>query len=191
MFDIVVVTTKKRKSLITEHLNGIEYTISITPDYDLPKDFKPTVTTLTYNHLGTYRCFRGHQDAIAKATKDYVLVLEDDAVPNCQNWYEIIYENLFLMNIFDMISFHGRGYDRNHFDSVSNSNAYKFIRPKNSLVWVVAALAYVIGRKDYERIKNFVYDGTPWDMLLYRNFDYCLIEESPFNHDRSEGSLVD
>lgn len=190
-FDIVVVTTRRRKSLITSYLDGLNPIISVTPDYCLPENFEPTVEGLTHNHLGTYRCFKGHQDAIAKTAEDKVLIFEDDAIPNRPDWWNIVNESAFLLDTFDMISFHGRAYDEDAFEPVENTRDHEFLRASNENTWVVAALAYMVDKKNYERLKSLVYDGTPWDLVLYRQFSYCLMKKSPFDHDRSEGSLVD
>jgi len=190
--DIIVVSTKKRKALIISHLKELNPIISITPDYSLPEGFEPTVKGLTYNHLGTYRCFRGHQDAITKATKDYALIFEDDAVPNRPDWYKVVCDSLFLADVYDLVSFHARGYDRSLFIPFNSiHNPHNFIWTSHEGIWIVAALAYLISKENYERAINFTYDGTPWDLVLYRNFSYCLMEKSPFDHDRSERSLVD
>lgn len=190
-FDIIVVSTEKREPLIAPYLEGLNSIISITPDYDLPKGFEPAVKGLTHNHLGTYRCFKGHQNAIVKATKDCALIFEDDAIPNRTDWLNIVNQSLSLLNVFDVVSFHGRDYDRDVFLPFIHPHNPEFIWTSDRNTWIVGALAYLVGRVNYERMKNFVYDGTPWDIVLYRQFTYCLLENSPFNHDRTQGSLVD
>ena len=187
-FDIVVVTSAQRKSLITRHLNGLGAIVSITPDYALDTHFTPKVGGLVQNHLGAYRCFRGHQDAIAKSTKDAVLVFEDDAVPNRDDWLKVVGDAVTLLTEFEIVSFHGRQFLPEIFDQV-NAN---FIKPKNKgSEWVVAALAYLVSRRAVERLLRREYDGTPWDMFIYREFNYCLMKQSAFDHDRSKGSLID
>ena len=69
--------------------------------------------------------------------------------------------------------------------------AFKYVTPNCSNPWIVAALAYMVHKKSIERLLSYEYDGTPWDVLLYRNFHYCLMEYSIFDHDKSEGSLID
>lgn len=186
-FDIIAVTSPKRKALVRPYLNLEKEVISITPNYELPVDFKPAVGGLTHNHLGTYRCFKGHQLAISKVIKDYALILEDDAVPNHGMWRSIVGEALPLLDMFDLISFHGRQYDINAFELVKGS----IVKPIAGKPWIVAALAYAVRRESYEKLLAFQYNGTPWDLVLYDNFNYCLMSDSPFDHDRSEGSLVD
>ena len=66
------------------------FKISYTPDYPLPKGYKPNpVNFRSQNELGAYRCFKGHQDAIKMIEGDHALIIEDDAVPNVDNWLEI------------------------------------------------------------------------------------------------------
>jgi hypothetical protein len=189
--DIIVIATKKRRPLIAPYLKDLNPIISYTPDYELPENFEPAVKGLTHNHLGTYRCFKGHQQAINKATKECALIFEDDAVPNRTDWLHIINENLELLNAFDVVSFHGRDYDKNAFSPFLSPHSSGFIWARDKQTWIVGALVYLVGRENYERMINFAYDGTPWDLVLYRNFSYCLMQKSPFNHDRSQGSLVD
>ena len=187
-FDIVIVTSAKRKPLITEHLVGLGAIISVTSDYELSPNWQPKFGGLVGNHLGAYRCFRGHQDAIAKSTKDAVLVFEDDAVPNKQAWLKVVNDSVKLLAEFEMVSLHGRNFLPEIFDAVNND----FIKPKNKgSEWIVAALAYLISRRIIDKLMKYEYNGMPWDLLLYRELNYCLIKNSPFNHDRTEGSLID
>jgi len=187
-YDIVVVTSAKRKPLITQYLDGLGAIISVTPDYKINPFFKPKVGGLVQNHLGAWRCFRGHQDAILKSTKDIVLVFEDDAVPNRPDWLVAIHSALSLLKQFDMVSFHGRDFNEACYDRVND----EFIKPKNpGSEWVVAALAYMINKSTINKLTQHEYDGTPWDLFLYRSLNYCLMKNSIFNHDRTEGSLID
>lgn len=163
--DIVVVTNKVRKSLITPHLINVPYKMSFTPDYELPKGFDPKVKGLTHNHLGTYRCFKGHQLAIATSEKERVLIFEDDAVPKNPNWINVINKAIPLLDDFEMVSFHGRGYHTKDFKSTLKNYAY--MQPIIKKTWIVAALAYLISRKSYEKIVSKQYEGVPFDLLLY------------------------
>ena len=80
--EIVIVANKRKEILTTKTLEDIEHRVFYTTDYDLPVDFKsidPTIVSPDFQ-LGSYRCFRGHQDAMRSCTKDYIMVFEDDAV---------------------------------------------------------------------------------------------------------------
>ena len=190
-FDIVVVTSTQRKPLIIQYLSGLDAIVSVTPDYELNQPFVPMIGGLVQNHTGAYRCFRGHQDAIAKSTKDFILVFEDDAVPNRKDWLNVVNDSVELLKTFEMVSFHGREVTLEVFDQFLHINT-NYIKPKNrGSEWVVAALAYLIPRRVADKLIKYKYNGMPWDLLLYREFNYCLMEVSMFNHDRSEGSLID
>jgi len=187
-FDIVVVTSAKRKPLITQYLGGLDAIVSVTPNYELNPHFKPKVGGLVQNHVGAWRCLRGHQDAITKSTKDAILVFEDDAAPNREDWLKVVSDSVKLLETFEMVSFHGRGFIPEIFDAVNAD----FIKPKNrGSEWIVAALAYLIPRRVVEELVQYEYDGTPWDLFLYRRLNYCLMKKSAFNHNRTEGSLID
>jgi len=187
-FDIVVVTSIKRKPLIIQYLSGLDAIVSVTPDYELNQPFKPMIGGLVQNHTGAYRCFRGHQAAIAKSTKDVVLVFEDDAVPNREDWLKVVSDSVKLLETFEMVSFHGRQFIPEVFNTVNND----FIKPKNrGSEWIVAALAYLIPRRVVNKLIEYKYNGMPWDLLLYRELNYCLMKKSAFNHDRTRGSLID
>ncbi len=191
-FDIVVVASKNRKILISNYLKGIPYQISITPNYSLPKNFKPTNQTLVQNHLGAYRCFRGHQDALRMSKKEHILILEDDAVPIISDRRDILsnfYAGIELLSHFEMVSFHGRQFNPYHFKTVAGNS--KFLQPTLFEPWVVAALAYMVRRDTVQKLMSYEYDGIPWDILLYWSLSFCLQKKSMFNHDRSEGSLID
>ena len=186
-FDIIVVASHHRKPLIIDYLKDIPHKVVYTPDYELPVGFVPSIGGLVQNHLGAYRCFRGHQDAISKCKKDMVLIFEDDAVPNNEKWLSIIIDGVFLLNEFEMVSFHSRQYNIEQFLLVCD----KYIKPRTKDVWIVAALCYVLKKKSFDFILNAKYMGIPYDLLLYRNFSYCLLEPSIFDHNCSEGSLID
>ena len=187
--EIIVVANNNRRGLIIPHLIGLPYQVSMTPNYLLPDNFVPDIQGFTHNHLGTYRCFKGHQKAISISEKDNVLIFEDDAVPKNDCWIDTINKAVPLLDDFDVVSFHGRDYNPNAFNTVSQNSDY--IQPIIEKTWIVAALAYLISKRNFEKIKSYRYNGLPFDLLLYWNFRYCLIKDSPFIHNRSEGSLVD
>jgi hypothetical protein len=197
-FEIVVVANHHRKALILDHLKDVPHTVSYSLDYNLPDDFKvedpgwvqPTIPC----HTGVYRCFRGHQDAIKKCTSDNILLFEDDAVPNTSDWLQIVQDSLEYLQNFEMVSLHGRDYYKVLFCN------YKEIRPGNNFLimptkdkppFICGALAYLLNRKSFEQVLSWNYIGMPIDILLYYKLNFCLLEKSPFNHDRSQGSLID
>lgn len=194
--DIVVVANRHRKALILNYLKGVPHKVSYTLDYSLPKDFKPEVTGLVqpHCHLGHIRCFKGHQDAIRMCDKENVLIFEDDAVPNTADWYSIVLDSIHLLDSFEMVSFHGRAYTRalyEKFEEIRPENNFLYIPNKTGRVCMHGALAYMLNKKSFDKILSCAYVGEPIDVLLVNNLSFCLLEKSPFIHDRSEGSLLD
>ena len=49
----------------------------------------------------------------------------------------------------------------------------------------------MLNRRIFENVLSWNYVGDPIDTLLVNALNFCLLEKSPFNHDRSEGSLLD
>lgn len=197
-FEIVVVASHRKKALVLPHLKNFPHKVSYSTDYDLPENFEPEVTGLVQpclqHHTNTYRCFRGHQDAIRLCDKENVLVFEDDAVPNTDDWFNIVSDSIPLLDTFEMISFHGRNYDRSLYErhwSVRPGNDFIFIPERKGTVFVCGALAYLLNRRVFEKVLSYQYNGMPIDILLVSTLSFCLLEKSPFNHDRSEGSLID
>lgn len=189
--EIIVVACRKRKALVIPYLVGKSYKIHYTKDYDLPKDFKPAsnMVGVVRNHLGAYRCYKGHQDALLMADSDYILILEDDAVPNTNSWFQTVLDAIPLLDSFEIISFHGRQYNQELFEKVKDWSGY--IKPNDFPVWMVAALAYMVKRENVKKYLKYKYYGKPWDILLYQHHSFCVLEKSIFDHDRSEGSLID
>lgn len=191
--DVVVVATVHRKALILEYLKEISHKLCYTKDYDLPVGFTPEAIGLVQNHTGAYRCFRGHQDAIQLCSKENILVLEDDAVPNINKWYEIVLESVHLLDKFEIVSLHGRDIVRESYE------VYEEIKPGGNFLYIPGkkrspvhgSLAYLINRRSFDRLSERIYDGVPMDFFIANYFSFCLIEKSPFNHDRSQGSLID
>ena len=115
--------------------------------------------------------------------------MEDDAVPNNDNWFQKVFHAIPLLDKFEIVSFHGRQFNRELFEEVKNWSEY--IKPNNFPVWMVAALAYMVKRKNIEKYLEYKYNGLPWDILLYQQHNFCILEKSVFDHNRSEGSLID
>ena len=200
-FDIFVVASKKRPSLVTEYLTKIEHTVYYTPDYDLPQNWEVNPNYLNYveNHIGAYRCFRGHQDVLKMMTKDMALVFEDDAVPNRNDWLEIANKSIKMLEQFEIVSLHGRMImgiknkvvlDDLNFVELS---PVKFDVYKNRKVFLkksFGSLAYLIKKNIAQRIIQKKYEGYPMDLYLMNEFCACILEPSPFDHDRRHGTLI-
>ena len=188
--EIIAVASHKRKALLIPYLKDTPHKIFYTKDYDLPDGFKPddNMVGVVLNHTGAYRCFKGHQDALSIAEGDNILILEDDAVPNCEDWFQRVLDAIPLLDSFEVVSFHGR--QRIHpFEIVPNYPEY--IKPISSPIWMVATLAYMIKKENVSKYLEYKYYGKPWDVLIYQHHSFCVLEKTIFDHDRSEGSLID
>jgi hypothetical protein len=189
---IVVVTNPHRPALVLDSLHGIAHDVSCTPDYDLPPDFATDIQLAAYNQVGAYRCFRGHQDAMALASGDPILVLEDDAVPNTDRWLPIVQAAARTVPDVDVISLHGRGFDPDRFERRGQVDGRDVLVPRfwRGPVRVFGSLAYLIREAAARRFRAMAYDGVPVDLLLPNRFKFCLVHPSPFDHDRRHPSLV-
>jgi len=192
-FDIAVVASNRRKALIIDYLQNIQYKINFTPDYSLPENFQPKVIGLVQPscHIGAYRCLRGHQDAISlfDGTKN-MLIFEDDAVPNINSWIDICRVANQLTKQFEYVSIHSRQFDENQYEKKNIENI-EYLVPKTNAAWAVATLAYIITPEAGKKIKTWEYNGCPLDVLIYKQMNYCIVNPSPFNHNMSQGSLID
>lgn len=199
-FEIVTICNNHRKPIIEEYLKDISHTTLISTDYDLPKDWKPHPA---YEHLvkhmrgwqGHLRCNYGHRDALLKTTADRILVIEDDARPNTKDWLKIITPAVKLLDKHEIVSIHGREFDErifniSVFDKKNNINLYT---PKDSITYrrVLGSLSYFIKRSDISRITENMFNGLTQDLLISNCFNFCLLNPSVLDHDRSQGSLID
>jgi hypothetical protein len=200
---IYVVAARQRPAIVLEALKGLVHNVCWTTDYKLPKDWKPEqrFAGLVQNQVGAYRCYRGHLDAMRffrdqTPTVDAALIFEDDAWPNTGAWTTIAAMALPLLDEFEVVSLHGRAFDKSAFDSrlleASDVTGRNVLVPKTQgQVWVQGALAYLIRRDAVDRIIDRPYDGNPLDILICNDFKYALIDPSPFDHNRVAGSLID
>lgn len=194
-FDIIVVSSKHRKPLITEYLKDIPHKISLTEDYNLPPQFVPIKRfgINIDNQTGAYRCFRGHQEALKLAEKENILIFEDDAVPNRSDWLNIVKTSEKLLFDYQIVSLHGRAIrciknkliiDKVNFVQLGQDPVYK-------MFYALGSLAYLINKNTAQKIINENYNGWPMDLYILNFFKFCIVNPSPFNHDRKYGSLVE
>lgn len=194
--DIVVVASRKRPPLITEYLKEIPHEVSYTPDYQFVRRYfpAPEYRELAIKlHVGPFRCFKGHQDALRMTKGEHVLVFEDDAVPERTDWYQIAQTCIPLLEEYEIVSLHGRNIvekERFHW------NGMEFVLPNSTspdsvIKWSLGSLAYLVKRNTADRIARMQYKGLPMDLFIASLFKYCVLEPSPFLHERKFGSLVE
>lgn len=200
--DVVVLGTKHRHIITSDYLKNVPHSIHYSNDYDLPDGLRADDR---YSHLsavkcllGHYRCFRGHQEAIASTNKPYILVFEDDAVPNTENWHDIVNQSVSLLDHgYEITSLHGRGYTpkklSDDFVSLKHDDLTFYGRKDSSKLVIVkgACLAYLLKRETVNKVLSFQFLGCPMDVHLANDYSFCFLYHSPFNHDRRLGSLVE
>lgn len=190
-FEIVVVATHHRKALVLDYLTDVPHQISYTPDLELPDGWspQPIFAHLVGNQTGAYRCFRGHQLALEKTTKDRVLVFEDDAVPNRPDWLDIAQKASSVLDGFEVCSLHGRRHNLKEFNAFP-THGITFYTPRKNNVWVVGSMAYLIHRPAINRLLKMEYDGYPSDLVLAHRFKFAILDPTPFDHGNAR-SLID
>lgn len=200
--DIAVVANRHRPPVITAALGSHPHRIIETPDAVLPPGFTPVRearAVYVKSHLGAYRCFRGHQIALGSTGADRILVLEDDANPNREDWMAAVEAGSRLLGEFEVVSLHGR--DIRAIDRIISVGSERFatVRPivrrrllySARMTWVQGSLAYLITADAARKIVERPYRGIPMDHLLSNEFSFAVILSSPFDHDRRHGSLAE
>ncbi len=192
--DVVVVANHHRSPLVLADLVEVPHRVSLTPDAELPAGFRARHPYGDYNPLGAYRCFVGHQQALATGIGRPLLVLEDDAVAVATDWLDLVRLSLPLLARFEVVSLHGRDFDRSRMESIGMLAGRRLWAPRldplADVCRVLGSLAYLIDAAAAERFCSLRYDGLPVDLLLASRFRFALLDPSPFAHDRRQGSLI-
>lgn len=201
--EIIVVASRRRKPVVTKYLTGLPHSVSWTPDYPFPEDWKisPEYEGLNKpeNVIFDYRCFRGHQDAIRQSKEEVTLIFEDDARPIRWDWISLVQGARSLSGKYEIVSLHATSFDRAHFTPVPCKGVGEFLLPKDrwkaphakvSMFWALRSVAYLINRAGKEKFLSQSYEGLPVDLFIANRFAFCVISESPFEHDLRYGSLI-
>lgn len=194
--DIFVLATKKRNPLITSYLdkNNIKYELYYTPDYDLDLN-KVKYREYSYslgNLTAASRLYKGTADVLKKINKQYGLIFEDDAVPNCDNWIEIVNNCIKFCDDFDLVSLHARGVKQHFFESIANINGRNILKPKTYEFWVsqmCGSMAFLINKNKINCYVDHEFNGIPVDVSIYSK-KFVLLEPSIFNHDNGQPSTL-
>lgn len=195
--DIVVVANRHRPERVTASLAGLRHWVSYTRDWALPRWIPhPIVQRLPpLNWTGVLRCYLGHRQAFRLGKAPALLVLEDDAVPNRGDWLDVVRVATDTLDDFEAVCLHGREADPIRTTERRGGVTFHVLGSSDGEPLVVKALgasmAYVIRRTVAERIGRRPFDGYPMDLLLVNGLDMPVIAESPFDHDRSQGSLTE
>jgi hypothetical protein len=195
--ELVVVACRKRPAIILPYLETIPHRVHWTTDYELPEGWviNPAYSSFIRHqkqYVGHLRCFRGHADALKGVQASVALVLEDDAVPNREDWVKVVAQASSLMDDYDVVSLHGRAVDPAAFDITDRSLGVKLYTPKGEKGrWVQGSLAYMIRKDAAHVLIDHEYDGYPIDIFLCNEYKkFGLIHPSPFDHGHAR-SLID
>lgn len=206
--DVVVVASERRPAIITGYLRSalrrrtrVTSRVFMTTDHpkpDTPESPRAKVLRLPQG-AGPYRCFRGHQEALAASMAAVdapaILVLEDDALPIERSWMQIVLTSLPMLEHFEVVSLHGR-YQTNvvgHTDhrGIRFNELAPIDKGGVQMVWQLGALAYLVNRATAAKICALQWDGYPIDLVICNDFSFRVMQSSPFQHDRRHGSLVE
>jgi len=204
-FEILVLGTRHRPILTGECLEGVDHRVVINEDDPLarPRRRHPSLRRIrNLKPLGVYRCYRGHQRVLERSEADHVLVFEDDAVPNRKDWLEVAHRARELLDRFEVVCLHGRRLKPEHLATSHSLGELRFweLAPRKlrrgpfaprAAVCKGCTLAYLIRRDAAQRLARREWDGLPVDWVLPNEFRFCVLEASPFDHDRRHGSLVE
>ena len=196
-FDIIVIASRHRPPIITQHLRGTPYQTWHGEDYPKP-DIKvaPRAQVLGLpTGAGPYRCFRAHQDATKLAKADAMLMFEDDARPINGRWKRIAAEALPLLNRYEIVSLHGRDQANIIKSHPAAGTRFNVLGPIDKggiqMVWQLGALAYLMRQETAAKLRALAWDGFPVDLVICNDFSFCVADYTPFRHDRQHGSLVE
>jgi hypothetical protein len=195
--EIAVVACRKRPAIVLPYLENLPHRVHWTTDYELPEGWKIDQKYEGYlrtpkQYVGHLRCFRGHADALKGAQTTVTLIIEDDAVPNREDWTKIVIAASRKMDDFEVISLHGRAFHPDAFTSEELLPGVQFLTPKGDAQrWVQGSLAYMIRQDVAHKIIDHEFNGYPIDIFLCNEFQrFGLVTPSPFNHGHAR-SLID
>ena len=198
-----VAATKRREPLIAKHLVGHPHhlhfgsdTSVLPPDYPLP-GLPPNLKRDPRKLLGHYRAWNNHRfmaQLFLSLGADLGLFFEDDAVPNRPDWVRIVNKSVYYGDLFDVFNFHGRQMlpDQWHvMTDEHNAVSNIWVKKPATKVRCYGSLAYFLNRRSARALAAKDFDGTPIDVFLPNLGTFACMVPSPFDHDRSQGSLVD
>ncbi|NJO65437.1 MAG: hypothetical protein HC836_47300, partial [Richelia sp. RM2_1_2] len=61
----------------------------------------------------------------------------------------------------------------------------------NKIKWCCGSLAYLIRRDAIAKFLSRPWDGVPVDIAIANFYKFCILDPSPFDHERKYGSLVE
>jgi hypothetical protein len=192
-----------RDSLIEPFLHGQDYYVNRDPGtLEIPKDFKwdkrtpPGLINIPRKGSGHYRCWENHR-IIARAFLDWPgqpevgLFFEDDAVPNCDDWIDIVNRCIPMAEHFKMFNLYGRSIEGEYDKQESHIAGRQVWVPTKPGYKVLGSLAYLQTRATAQVIADTPFTGIPVDVAFPRITTFGMLQPDVFDHDRRQGSLLD
>ena len=198
--DIFILYNIRKQCLTTKYVGDVPHTSYNNTDWDLPKRINYSAKAnrlkdVKNQILGAYRCYRGHQEMLKLAQDDYILIFEDDAVPNKDNWRDLVVNSVELLNQYEVVSLHTRppktGMRIKKRFAHKGHQYIELNSSRDGIKWGLGSLAYLIKKENASRIYDRKFDGMPVDLILHNEFKACSLHPSCFDHDRRHGSLIE
>lgn len=187
--DIIVLTSPHRNCSVSKLLD-VPHKVYTNEDWEFEElnyTYDSCARVVCSKQTLCFRCFRGHQEALKLATKPYILMLEDDAVPK-PGWKETVKKCIPLLGNYDLVQLFCGGLivDQNykldylHYRTVGTHNSY-------GLRWATGSVAYLTSKRIAKDIIHKPYVGLPMDIWMNNKYNsICLSEESQcFGHDET------
>jgi hypothetical protein len=208
--DVFVIAHHSRPAIITDYLKDIPHTVHWNPDYDWEPglNLNKALLSMAWNPLNMYRAFKGHVDVTRASKKPYLLVLEDDARPNRDDWFDIVLESGDLLKEVEVVSYHGRECDPRDLDHIKypslkdrivkhKDEELCFSKPQPmhnddfGRTWCLGScMAYLIRHDAKHKMYDHKYNGLPIDFIVPQFFDFLVMRKTCFIHDRQHGTLM-
>lgn len=155
-----------------------------------------------------YRVFLGHQAMMKlflETGEPIGLFFEDDAVPNIMLTAAIVNAcaaDALANGDCEVFATYGRHYDRKRFNCIRKVAGREILRLKPTEMSkgefssggnanVLGSLAYLVTRSGAEKFSSLPWEGVPVDARMPDVTNFIFMHQTPWNHDRRQGSLVE
>lgn len=191
-FDIIILTTTRKKSLAAELLKDFSFRTYVNEEWPLPpaEGWHPRAYDFEPKQMISYRIFRGHQEC-CKLVEKNTLILEDDAVPQGP-WVQVTDRACGLLEAYDVVALYARAmtWIQHCFDHYDRKYVIPDKRPDWNIRWINGAVAYLVSPESAKKIAEARYTGIPYDLYLAEHLKLCAAspEGQVFDHSFQYGS---
>lgn len=194
-FDINILTNPRKKSFTRNVMEEQKVSVNVYVNSEWPhppqENWHPQAFALEPKQEIAYRIFRGHQEALQVGTKEFILMLEDDAIPQ-GDWKLHTQQALELLQTYDTVQLYAKA--TNWVDRRFNHYGREYLTPSRhpsfGTKWTNGAVAYIVKRETAKKIYQEKYVGVPYDVHLVEYFNSCCIAQNQciFEHSMQHGS---